>query len=264
MATIIPVGYNPSQTPILGVEQVGDLAIGTSDQDYSLQPGGIRYWSTPDLDLGYVIAHVNSSGNQPNPLSISPVYVGFWRSNDLTDASFISLADDVSLWDNDYQGFANATEAKTWLNNNGYWTSYGSGGGGTTGNYFLLASYAPADNNGQITFPNHNAGTFSLNPNLVGQSGYALYINGFDTNGNSMATILNGLIGNSGTLTLTQGANSVTYSFTNGAFFNGGYGGDQYYWDDEYESSPPGSLVLTSPASGDFNTTSPITITVTN
>jgi len=130
MATIIPVAYNPSLNPIPGTEQVGELAIGITAQDYSLQPGGVRFWATPDLDLGYVIAHVNPLGNQPNPLSISPTYVGFWRSNSLTEPSFIELAEDVSVWDGNPQTFTNGLEAKTWLNNNGYWTSF-------TGNLLL-------------------------------------------------------------------------------------------------------------------------------
>ncbi len=126
MATIIPVAYNPSLNPISGTEQVGELAIGTTEQDYSLQPGGVRFWATPDLDLGYVIAHVNAAGNQPNPLSISPTYVGFWRSALLTESSFIELAEDVSVWDGDPQTFTDGNDAKTWLNTNGYWTSYSS------------------------------------------------------------------------------------------------------------------------------------------
>ena len=130
MATIIPVAYNPSLNPIPGTEQVGELAIGITAQDYSLQPGGVRFWATPDLDLGYVIAHVNPSGNQPNPVSIFPTYVGFWRSDSLTEPSFIELAEDVSVWDGNPQTFTNGLEAKTWLNNNGYWTSF-------TGNLLL-------------------------------------------------------------------------------------------------------------------------------
>lgn len=125
MATIIPVAYNPSQTPISGTEQVGDFAIGTTGQDYS-NLGGVRFWGTPDLDLGYVVSHVNNAGDQPNPLSLSDIYVGFWRSADLTDGSFITLAEDISKWDGDPQTFDDGTDAKTWLNDNGYWTSWES------------------------------------------------------------------------------------------------------------------------------------------
>ena len=254
MATLTPVGYNTGST-ISGTEQIGDLAIGTSDQDYSLQPGGVRFWMTPDQDLGYVIAKPVPSGNQPNPLSV-PAYVGFNRSDALTDNSFISLANIISG-----QSFTGGTEAKTWLNNNGYWTSY-DGGGATTGDYFLLAQYNSASNDGDITFPNHNAETYSLNPNLIGQAGYAIYINRRDSLGGDMLPILVDLIGNSGTLTLTQGINSVTYSFTSTAFSTGSPVGE-YYWDDVYEGGTVGDITVVSAASGDFDTTNPITITVT-
>jgi hypothetical protein len=124
MANLKCVGYNPSQTPISGTEQIGDLVIGETDQQYYSQPGGIRFWATPDLDLGYVIAHVNQNGDQPNPLGIDDVHIGFWRSEFLTTESFITLAQNVSNWQSTPQIFANADDAKTWLNDNGYWTSY--------------------------------------------------------------------------------------------------------------------------------------------
>jgi hypothetical protein len=133
--------------------------------------------------------------------------------------------------------------------------------GVTTGNYLLIGAYEPADNNGEITFPNHNGGAFSLNPNLVGQAGYAIYINRLDLLGNDMFSILSKLIGNSGLLTLKQGVNSVTYSFTNDAFSTGSPVG-QYYWDNVYESSPLGGITVVSPSIGDFDTTNPITITI--
>ncbi len=254
MAKLTPIGYNTGG-PIIGTEQIGNLAIGTGAQDYSLQPGGVKFWMTPNQDLGYVIAKPIPSGNQPNQFSI-PAYVGFNRSTSLTDESFISIAQKVAGI-----SFIDAIQAKTWLNDNGYWTSYGSNGG-TTGDYFLLAQYNSANNDGEITFPNHNAETYSLNPNLIGQAGYAIYINRRDSLGGDMLPILFDMIGNSGTLTLTQGANSVTYSFTNTAFSTGSPNG-QYYWDDVYEGGTVGDITVVSAASGDFDTTTPITITVT-
>ena len=117
MAILTPVGYNTGST-ISGTEQIGDLAIGTSDQDYGAQPGGVTFWMTPDQDLGYVIAKPVPSGNQPNQLSV-PAYVGFNRSDALTDNSFVSLSQIIAG-----QTFEDADEAKTWLNDNGYWTSW--------------------------------------------------------------------------------------------------------------------------------------------
>lgn len=45
--------------------------------------------------------------------------VGFFRSTDLTEGSFIEISETIAG-----QSFATGNDAKTWLNNNGYWTSY--------------------------------------------------------------------------------------------------------------------------------------------
>jgi hypothetical protein len=50
--------------------------------------------------------------------------VGFWRSTAKTDASFIDIAQYVARIAGTPQTFANAGAAATWLNTNGYWTSY--------------------------------------------------------------------------------------------------------------------------------------------
>ena len=119
MPTARPFAYNTGG-PILGTEQIGDLAIGFPTSGFTTNP---RFWNGPDEDLGYVIAHPTPSGNQPNPLSI-PAYLGFWRSDLKTEESFINLAEYVSRQDNDPQTFADGEAAITWLNANGYWTSF--------------------------------------------------------------------------------------------------------------------------------------------
>lgn len=123
MATITPVTFNTGST-IDGTTQVGDLAAGTSPKDYSTQPGGLRWWSTPNTEDAYVIAHVNENANQPNPLSVPNVRVGFWKTEFKTEESFIERVEYISLVDGDPQTFTGGTDAKVWLNNNGYWTSY--------------------------------------------------------------------------------------------------------------------------------------------
>jgi hypothetical protein len=113
-----------------------------------------------------------------------------------------------------------------------------------------------------MTFPNHNTGTASSNPNLIGQSGYAIYINQYDLTGADQSSTLGNLIGRSGTLKLTQGVNSVIYSFASNAFgYEGGYS-NQYWWDDQFNGSPLGTITVTQFASGNFNFIDPITITV--
>lgn len=223
-----------------GTTKYGDLIVGPGEgYDYFNNYGGLNWVPGPG-ENGYIIA-------------TSPIQ--FWATGS-NEGEFIVLAERVTG-----QSFANGNEAKTWLESNGYWTNFSSGGS-STGNYSLLASYSPAENNGEITFPNHNASTFSLNPNTVGQSGYAIYINQFDDANNDMVTILDQLLGRNGTLTLTQGSNSVTYSFTDTAFSYGGGYNFQYWWDDSMESSPSGVITVTSAASGNFNSVDPITITI--
>jgi hypothetical protein len=122
MATITPVTFNSGST-ISGTTQIGQLAAGTSPKDYSTQPGGLRWWSTPNKDDGYIIAHVNTEANQPNPLSVPNVRVGFWKCAK-TEEAFIERVEYISLADGTPQTFTGGTEAKQWLNDNGYWTSY--------------------------------------------------------------------------------------------------------------------------------------------
>lgn len=123
MATITPIAYNNSGTPISGTTQLGDLAIGDTSQDYGAYPSGYTFWSTPDLDLHYVIAYPVPLGNHPNPLSI-PCYVGFFKTPTKSDADFINLTEYIANQDNDPQNFLNAAEAQNWLTTNGYWNSY--------------------------------------------------------------------------------------------------------------------------------------------
>lgn len=118
MATTTPFAYNTGG-PIGGTSQVGDLAVGITQQDYSLNPGGVPWWMGPDQESGYVIAVPVSGNNQPTPISGVTASVGFYRTTAFTDSSFIQLTNTVFN-----QNFSSATQANTWLSTNGYWTSY--------------------------------------------------------------------------------------------------------------------------------------------
>ena len=118
MATSRPFAYNTGST-ISGTEQVGNLAIGTPTSGFGST--GLKWWNGPDEDLGYVIAHQTPSG-QPGADG-DTAYLGFFRSQALTESSFISLSDTISS-----QSFASGNDAKTWLNSNGYWTSWVNSG----------------------------------------------------------------------------------------------------------------------------------------
>jgi hypothetical protein len=80
MATT-PIAYNPSQSPIDGTDQVGTLAVGITEQDYSSSPGGVSWWMGPEETDGYVIAVPVSGNTQPTPIPddaifLSPTYKG--------------------------------------------------------------------------------------------------------------------------------------------------------------------------------------------
>ena len=59
MATTRPFAYNPSQTPISGATQIGDLAIGYPSVGFT--NSGLQWWNGPDEELGYVIARTSSN-----------------------------------------------------------------------------------------------------------------------------------------------------------------------------------------------------------
>lgn len=120
MATARPFAYNTGPG-ITGTSQVGNLAIGTPTVGF--EATGLSWWNGPNEDPGYVIAQSVPGNTQPTPIPGVYASVGFFRSSDLTDASFLSLSDYIASRSGTGP-FANATDAKTWLNANGYWTSY--------------------------------------------------------------------------------------------------------------------------------------------
>jgi hypothetical protein len=251
MATSTPFAYNTG-SPIDGTTQVGNLAVGIPTSGFTNNP---QFWNGPDEELGFVITVPVSGNTQPTPVPGVDASVGFYGTNNFYDESFIGISEYVSNEYNNPQTFTNAPEASTWLTNNGFWNSYGG--------WFLVNTYNDAGNIGEITFPNHNGGTGDLNPNDVGQAygttATQLYINTTNYSNIDYNTYFNNLVGNYGNLTLKQGNNSVTYSFTNDAFNNTGPGG-QISSDYLYNGAPQNSLCVTSFASGDFNTNTPINV----
>lgn len=126
MATSRAFCYNPHPNPqILGTEQLGNLAIALGsavDYDPSLQ-----WWNGPDEDLGYVIAYTQPTDDHPNAperilLTNYPCNIGFLRTATKTDIDFIRLSRIVT-GDNT---LVTTIQAKTKLNQLGFWTSYGA------------------------------------------------------------------------------------------------------------------------------------------
>lgn len=126
MATFKPISYNPTSIVVPGTTSVGFLTVGTNPGTWDGNAYGLRWWNTPDLDVGWVIAHTTPAGNQPTRPGITPAngYLGFWRTKTVSDSAFISLSQYVSAKHGSPQTFATAQDAKTWLNANGYWTNW--------------------------------------------------------------------------------------------------------------------------------------------
>jgi hypothetical protein len=115
-----PFAYNTGSV-IEGTIQVGTLAVGVPTSGFTNNP---RFWEGPDEELGYVIAVPQSGNTQPTPILGVTASVQFYRTDAVTNNGFISLAQYVSRKFNTPQTFTTASEASTWLTNNGYWNSY--------------------------------------------------------------------------------------------------------------------------------------------
>jgi len=123
MPTTIPFSYNTGST-ISGTTQVGSLAVGTTDQEYSGNLGGVPWWMGADEQLGYVIAHPVPSNTQPTQIPGVFASLGFDRTKNFLDSSFITLAEYVSKKYSTPQTFTSAVDASIWLTANGFWNSY--------------------------------------------------------------------------------------------------------------------------------------------
>jgi hypothetical protein len=125
MPTISAVAFNTGST-IPGTTQIGNLSIGDLVLDFNAlgQQYGVTYYATPDQDLGYVIGYPDIyAGHLGKPNNV-PAKIGFFRSSGLTESSFIVTAQYVTQMIGNSQTFLSGNAAKTWLNNNGYWTSW--------------------------------------------------------------------------------------------------------------------------------------------
>lgn len=116
-----PFAYNTG-SPVQGTDQVGDLAV--EIPTYGFSSTGLQWWNGPNESLGYVIAHPVPAGNQPTQIPGVTASLGFNRTPDLTDGSFIALAEYVANKYSTPQTFGSASSASIWLTANGFWNSY--------------------------------------------------------------------------------------------------------------------------------------------
>lgn len=136
MSTSRPFGYYNGIPPLPSgtTEQYGNLVVGVGSLNYVGGEGGIRWWNGPDEDLGYVIAQTNvnylEEPQQPTPNTGQTINgityplefgsVGFNRTDGKSSQLFVALANQITG-----QNFTTASQAKIWLESNGYWTSWG-------------------------------------------------------------------------------------------------------------------------------------------
>jgi hypothetical protein len=124
MALSRPFAYNTGSS-ISGTTQFGSLIVGDINADYGSDYGGVKWWGGPNEDLRYVIGN-SRPGGQPVPSGVTgTAQVGFWGTplGDKTDSAFLNLANYVGALSSQ-PPFATTNDAVTWLNANGYYTSY--------------------------------------------------------------------------------------------------------------------------------------------
>ena len=166
MSTTRPFAYNTGST-IEGTIQVGTLSVGVSEQDYSVNLGGVKWWMGPDEDLGYVIAYPVPDGDHPTPVFDEVTsYLGFKgtknMSNPFDESTFLELTNNSFN-----QSFTNGNDASTWLTSNGYWNSWVSSG--ASGDFNVTITQVGNDVvwNGSGSF-NLDALTANGNPTIGG------------------------------------------------------------------------------------------------
>jgi surface protein len=152
MATARPFAYNTGSA-IAGTEQIGDLAIGFPTNGFSSTE--LQWWNGPDEDLGYVIAASNPGGTRPTPVPGVFASVGFFRSAEKNENSFVALANVIQ--NGSTAPFTTGSEARTWLNINGYWTSYP-----VIVNQTFVSEWTTSSSNETIVLPLVSNGTYSF------------------------------------------------------------------------------------------------------
>ena len=164
MSTSRAFAYNSSEVIPTGATQFGNLAIQSAG--WTSGCGGLKWYNGPDEDLGYVIGYVwqypKTAASETE--IISGTSVGFRRTATFSESTFLSTVFNLTS-----QSFQTASNAKTYLNNNGYWTS------------FVTATLA-----GSLLFNGSNQ-SLSLSPGITFGSG-AFTVEGWFYNNSSFTT----------------------------------------------------------------------------
>ena len=122
MSITNPFAYNTGST-ISGTEQFGNIAVGLPTSGF--ESTGLKWWNGPDQELGYVIAHQSPTG-QPGADG-DTAFLGFWRTENINTTEFVNLSNFVANKNSTPQNFTDGDTAKSWLESNGFWSSFDNG-----------------------------------------------------------------------------------------------------------------------------------------
>jgi hypothetical protein len=112
MPTARPFAYHTG-SQIAGTEKYGNLSVGVTPQNYNGGYGGVTWYNGADEDPGYVIAYAREALLEP----------GFRRTDVKTESAFLALVNSLPPRIGQTP-FVDGASAVTWLNANGFWTSF--------------------------------------------------------------------------------------------------------------------------------------------
>ena len=142
-----------------GTELQGNFLIGVTEQDYSINPGGVTWYMGPDEVPGYILAATN--GDAPM----------FWRSQAKTNNDFLSMVNNIYGELGSLSQFETAEDAKTWLTSNGFY--YTENPGLCCSVVFPGTAYASPNWNYLIM--DYDLGTSTLIDSGIPTSGWNIY-----------------------------------------------------------------------------------------
>lgn len=112
MTTTRPYAFNTGST-ISGTVQSGNIAIGTTEMDYSSRIGDVTWWMGPDEDIGYVITGPVSEGTVNTPTGEN-AFIEFWRTTGFSQTSLLSVINSIAK-EKGHSTFNDLNNAENWF-----------------------------------------------------------------------------------------------------------------------------------------------------